>query len=377
MALELSQHMVEGQNTAANPLPASLDVPMNGVNDRQSTRVLLRASFFEHARDPWPKPWKGSWGTLKTALGRTFSPSFGLPGGDEKRSMPAICAASFPDATRRGRDAVRAVHLVILDFDNAEEAPDPAGAVHPASGRPVTLKRCLGTPVTMAEVQTALQAAGVASVGWTTWSYTPDWPKFRVVLPLGRPVPPELWERYAEAAVTRLGLDPFRRALDLPVLHNAAALAFLPGSPAPESIQRFETEGAFLDVPEGAMLPLSPPSLAPWQREILTHRQSQIELGERWFQAYRVNGRPVDFKSLDLPALLEARGVKVGPIRPFKDGTKRRACCPWASEHTGGLDDDSVVLIHTPGSWPSFKCSHSGHVHLGLRDLIEWAWGRP
>jgi hypothetical protein len=35
------------------------------------------------------------------------------------------------------------------------------------------------------------------------------------------------------------------------------------------------------------------------------------------------------------------------------------------------------VLIHTPGTWPSFRCMHSGHAHMGLRDLLEWAWGRP
>jgi hypothetical protein len=119
------------------------------------------------------------------------------------------------------------------------------------------------------------------------------------------------------------------------------------------------------------------PDLEPHQAAMLAERQAARAAGERWFQPYRVGGRPVDFQTLDLASILQARGVKVGHPRPFKDGTKRRAHCPWAGEHSRGVDDDSVVLIQTPGSWPSFKCSHSGHAHLGLQDLIEWAWGTP
>jgi hypothetical protein len=263
-----------------------------------------------------------------------------------------------------------------LDFDNERPEPIP-GEFYAGTGRPKTHKVRIPDPVTPVQVQAALQGAGVASTGWTTWSAKPDHPKHRWIIPLASPVPVDLWERFTEAALERLGLSGSRRGLDLGVLHNPAALAFLPGSPTPETIQRFGNDGHSLSIDLRALPPMPAPDLEPWQASVVAERQAARAPGDRWFQCYRVNGRPVDFQSLDLTSILEARGVKVGAPRAFKDGTKRRAHCPWAGEHSRGVDDDSVVLIQTPGSWPSFKCSHSGHVHLGLQDLIEWAWGRP
>ena len=71
--------------------------------------------------------------------------------------------------------------------------------------------------------------------------------------------------------------------------------------------------------------------------------------------------------------LLEALGCEVGPARPMGGATKHRTTCPWPSEHTHGLDDDSAVLIMEAGTWPSWKCLHSHHAHLGLFDLMEAA----
>jgi hypothetical protein len=295
--------------------------------------------------------------------------------------MPAISGAFYPQGKPRGRDNALGVSLLILDFDNSRE--EPTGEFYADSnsgqptGRPKVRKVCIDDPVTMEEVTAALERAGVASVTWTTWSCTPEHEKFRVVVPLTEPVPIDLWERAADFALGACGLAVFRRGLDLPVLHNPAALAFLPGSPTPEAIRRSRTSGTHLYISPDELPASWAPALAPWQAEVMESRVAEWSRGERWFQAYRVDGRPVDFMHLDLVPILEARGVKVGPPRPFKDGTKRRARCPWASEHSGGVDDDSAVLIHTPGTWPTFKCKHSGHQHMGLRDLIEWAWGKP
>ena len=391
----LSSHVAEGRNDdpmllehtgqdepkPANPRQYSTRFQNQPEFCRESTPGRLQCSFFAHARDNRPRPWAGSWEALKTGLGRVFNPQAGNPGGTPKQSMPAICAASFAQGSTRGRDAVQGVSLLILDFDNARE--EATGTFYPSpstgepSNRPRTVKVCIDAPVTPGEVHAVLSLAGVASVGWTTWSCTPEHPKHRWIVPLAQPVPVDPWERAATMALSILGLDPLRRGLDVPVLHNAAALAFLPGSPDPDSIQRFETLGAALDIPLDELPPLPAPPLAPWQAEVIAERQAERAKGEHWFQSYRVGGRPVEFQTLDLASILEAHGVMVGPVRPFKSGTKRRAHCPWAGEHTKGLDDDSVVLIQTPGTWPSFKCSHSGHRHLGLRDLIEWAWGTP
>jgi hypothetical protein len=320
----------------------------------------------------------GTWEQLKPILERNYRPR--TPG--DKRSMPAISPAFYPPGMTRGRDNAAGVGLLIFDFDNAADEAIP-GEFHLDSrtggptGRPKTQKVRIADPVTMADVMGTLESFGIAALAWTTWSATPQWEKFRVLIPLARPVPVDVWERASELAVSRLGLDPFRRGLDAPVLHNPAALAFLPGSPDPATIRRAGTEGVPFHLTWDS-LPAAPvQALAPWQAEAVAGRQAARERGDQWWTAYRVHGRPVDFQALDLAAILEARGIKVGPPRPFKSGTKRRACCPWAGEHSGGLDDDAAVLIHTPSSWPSFKCMHSGHAHMSLRDVIEWAWGRP
>jgi hypothetical protein len=312
---------------------------------RQSTGALLRASFFSHAKSNIPRRWEGSWDELRAVLAKVYPPQPGVPGGDAKRSMPAISPAFYAPGATRGRESAQGVGLLILDLDNVREMATGEFYSDPRTGepngRPKTRKVRIEDPVTMAEVKSALAAGRVASMGWSTWSCSAEWEKFRVVVPL------------------------------------AAPLAFLPGSPDPGSIRRFETAGAPLWIPVEGIPPAPLPTLAPWQAAVVADRQAQRADGERWWMAYRVDGRPVDFHSLDLVAILEARGIKVGPPRAFKNGTKRRACCPWAGEHTGGVDDDAAVLIHTPGTWPSFRCMHSGHSHMGLRDLIEWAWGRP
>ena len=321
-----------------------------------------------------------TWEQLKSILERVHSPM--TPG--QKRCMPAISPAFYPPEVTRGRDTASGVSLLILDFDNAHEEAIPGEFFRdPRTGaptaRPMTRKVRIESPVTMAAVMGAISLAGVASLAWTTWSSSPEWEKFRVLIPLARPVSVDSWGPASEWALAHLDLGLFRRGLDLPVLHNPAALAFLPGSPAPASIRRGETAGAFLEVSMDAeasgRLPQSP--WTPWQNDILDARRAERRAGDQWWMAYRVNGRPVDFKSLDLAAILKARGIQVGDPRPFKNGIKRRTYCPWANEHTGGLDDDAAVLITTPNSWPSFRCMHSGHAHMGLRDLLEWAWGGP
>lgn len=374
----ISEHTAQGQGSPAKPRPSLPGEITKPESCQDSTVSLLRCSFFDHAKDNQPKSKVLTWEQLKSILARVYSP--GTPG--DKRSMPAISPASYPLGVTRGRDFASGVGLLILDFDNAREEVIPGGfyldgRTGEPTGRPKTRKVRIDAPVTMAEVTAALSASGVAAMAWSTWSSALEHEKFRVVIPLAASVPVDLWERASEWALTFLGLDPFRRGLDVPVLHNPAALAFLPGCPDPSTIRRAEASGALLAIPLDA-LPAAPlPTLAPWQTKVLEERQIQREQGNYWWQAYRVNGRPVDFQSLDLAAILEARGIKVGPSRAFKDGTKRRAHCPWAGEHSGGVDDDAAVIITTPNSWPSFRCMHAGHVHMGLRDLLEWAWGRP
>ena len=343
----------------------------------------LACSFFRCAQDNTPRPWHGTWEQLRAILKRTNSPRPGTSGDEAKKSLPAICGTRFMDGSLRARENARCMGLVLFDFDNAREEPMGEYWPDPRTGeptkRPKLRKAMIDVPVGFDDVQEALWDAGVDSCIWSTWSNRPEWPKFRVLIPLAHPVPANRWEAATEWALHHLGFDPFRRGLDLPVLRDTARLNFLPGAPDPSAIRRGEIKGQPLAIPVDALCPAAVPPLpaSPWQAAIHAERRAKREAGEHWFKCYRVGGRPVDFIALDLPALLSGRGIKVGPPQSHGSGRKWRCHCPLAHEHSGGIDDDCAVVIQTPGQWPSFACAHSHHAHLGLQDVIELVWGHP
>lgn len=343
----------------------------------------LHCSFFTKAADNLPRPWEGTWAQLRELLEKAHAPRPGTSGDDAKNSLPAISGTRFKDGTRRACGNAVDMGLILFDFDNAQEEATGEYWLDPRTGeptkRPKLRKVMIPNPVTFDEVQEALWDAGVDSYTWSTWSNHPDWPKFRVLVPLSHPVPAELWEAATEWTLKALGFDPFRRGLDLPVLRDTARLNFLPGAPCPVMIRRGETKGQALSIPLDRLVRAAVHSLqvSPWQREIQAERKAARDAGEHWFQCYRVGGRPVDFKALDLPALLSCRGIKIGTPQAHGMGTKWRCHCPLAHEHSGGMDDDCAVVIQSPGQWPSFKCAHSHHAHLGLQDVLELIWGRP
>lgn len=343
---------------------------------------MIECSFFNGATDNNPRPFAGSLSDLKARLEVVNHPRPGTSGDEAKKSLPAICGARFQQGTRRARENVVAVGIALFDFDNATQAPTGEFWPDPKTGRPTNRpkfqKVMLPDPVTFEEVQEALWDAGVVSFSWTTWSSRPNWPKFRVAIPLETPVPLASWEAAAELIIDRLGFTPLRRGLDIPVLRNAAALGFLAGAPDPSAIRFGATAGEPLVIPLDRLITAAVPAqLDPWQKAIQAGRKAARDSGKHWFQRYRVNGRPVDFKSLDLAAVLRSHGIEVGRLRAYKTGHKFRCHCPWASEHSGGIDDDSAVIIQTPGQFPSFQCRHSGHLHLGLQDVLAFLWGGP
>lgn len=333
-----------------------------------STRAAC--TFFRNAHDNIPRHWAGSWDQLQNGLQRIRRPRSHLKGDVAKKSLPALCAATFLPGATRAREHVVGVQILLLDFDNSME--QPTGEVHP-SGRPKTQKVVLDTPVEMEVIQGLLSNAGVAAVAWTTWSAKPEWPKFRVAIPLAFPVPGHLWPQVTEWALGALGLQDVRAGIDIPVLHNPAALAFLPGAPDPSIIRFFSLMGRPLNVPLDQMHRVEVPAQEFPNRQ---HSGSKARTGERWWKSYQIApGKYLDFKTLNLIPVLKRLGCRLGPERPWGTGTKMRCTCPWASEHSGGVDDDSAVIFRKPGKWPIFACSHSGHGGLGLKDVIKAAWG--
>ena len=338
-------------------------------------------SFFENGvTDTTPANWLGTWRGLVRALCRDFPYDSGVPLSEGKKTLPAICGGEFKPNTSRRRDHVARVGLLLLDWDNSTEIDtgsyhlDKAGL---PTNRPVMQKVQIENPVTLEQVAEALELAGVTGVLHGTWSSRPGKPRFRVVLPLMLPIVADLMPKAAEFAIQHLGLTQFRRGLDGAGLCNPAGLALLPGSVYPEYIERRFVDGSPLFIPLSRLSTVDTPKpkLASWQRAVNKMRH---EVGEqRWWQSYLSQGRLQDFHDLDLVGILQSLGCWVGGSRSWGSGIKHRCTCPWSAEHTGGVDDDSAVIFMAPGHWPVWHCSHAGHAHMGLRDVLELAWGRP
>jgi len=345
--------------------------------------TLLRCSFFTKAADNMPSRWEGTWRELRDRLEVTNTHRPGTIGDEAKKSLPAISGTLFKDGTRRASANALEMGLILFDWDNASEEATGEFWPDPRTGeptrRPKLRKVMTSSPVAFDDLQEALWEAGVNSYSWSTWSHSPEWPKSRVLVPLAHPVPAGLWTPATEWAMDFLGFNPLRHGLDLPVLRDTARLNFLPGAPDPRSIRRGETVGTHLAIPiEELRIAEVPQPVVP--QRIFGSCPTGHDLhepGERWFQAYRVGGRPVDFRELDLASLLSSRGIAVGGAQAFGGATKWRCHCPYSHEHSGGVDDDCAVVIHAPGHWPTFKCLHSHHADLGLQDIIEFVWGRP
>jgi len=312
-----------------------------------------------------PKPWAGAWADLVGILERTNRPRHRPKGDDPKKGLPAIAPATF-EPLHRGKDEAQYIHLVGLDYDNARDEVIP-GEFH-KSRAPKTRKVQIDRPVTMDEVSEALWDAGADAYLWTTWSNKPTFPKFRALVALAEPVPAALWEPASEWALAALGLLDTRRGLDLGALRDVARMYFLPGHPeGPGAIRRQVIAGEALRIPLDELAAVKVPEL-PMLPHVKLERERRRNEGYAWAAPI-----PAELNTLRLADLIAALGVKVGPGRPYKSGTKWRTHCLWPSEHTGGLDDDSGVVIHDPGRWPTWSCAHACHLHLGLVDVLRAA----
>jgi hypothetical protein len=337
-----------------------------------SDRTFAITLFPNGATDKHPVTSRGNLETLFGLFERTWTPRPVPPGIDPKKGQPAYAGAEYLPQTTRAQQNVYSTQVLAIDFDCAKEVE--TGEFHlgrdgKPSNRPKLLKVCISDPVLPEDVVAVLAMARVAAMLYTTWSDRPDWPRFRVIVPYAQPVPANLYRAATAYAVDALGLEPLLRGADRPALLDIARMYFLPGAPDPGAIRRWRLAGHLLNIPldQVTAYTLPEPPLMPWQEEILRQKAASKPT---WIHSLQTKKR-VDFRDLDLVALLQAIGVKVGRPQSYRSGTKWRTHCPWASEHTHGLDDDCAVVIHAPGHWPIWRCAHSHHAHLGLRDLLE------
>lgn len=323
----------------------------------------LTCSFFNHAEDAVPTPWTGSWPSLVSILERTNRPRHRAKDDDPKKGLPAIAGATF-EPSHRGKEEAKFIGLLGLDYDNAREEVIP-GEFH-RSGTPKTRKVLIDRPVTMEEVAEILWDAGAAAYLHSTWSSRDDWTKLRALVPLAEPVPAHLWVQATEWALTTLGLQGTRRGLDIRALRDVARIYFLPGHPdGPCAIRRQEVAGELLKIPLEKLTSMEVPE-SPRLPHIERELQRRHHEGYAW-----ASNLLVDLSTLRLADLMADKGIKVGPGRSYRGGTKWRTRCLWPGEHTGGVDDDCAVVIHEPGRWPTWHCSHASHEHLSLVDVLR------
>ena len=121
--------------------------------------VTWAVSLFRDAYDRNPKPTNWSLWAIYYAL---TTPRVE----QDKLSSPAWSPARYEEGATRSRAAVRTISCLVFDFDDGQ---DPCAAY--------------------AHFQ------GYQALAHTSWSHTPERPKFRLILPLAAPIPGSLWSR--------------------------------------------------------------------------------------------------------------------------------------------------------------------------------------
>ena len=299
----------------------------------------------------WPRLVEGDWAKLLLTLNwfnqvpHTYADGEPIePLHDGKTCVPSISGAVYAEGEKRGKEHIQGIHLLILDVDN---------------------KGPVDTHLTWEQAKAHFSQFFIKVAMYTTYSSTGERNKFRVVLPLSRPVRPDLWKEMLEWSVDYLGLQDYREAMDLGCMRKPAQVYFLRGSwdnLGGQIISR--SDGEEIPVPEDAELEVMPVPDLPG------------ETGQRHLEPFeldfikRVN---VDLNTLDLAAVLRHKGIEVSDDQQLVGGTKNRCHCPWAGEHTGQRDDDGAYLVQMDGKWPVFRCSHSNHLMHGLPEVLEWA----
>ena len=170
-----------------------------------SAEFTLHVAFFKHKLDNEPKPMLLPWGKLATRLTQ-----------HERRAEkdgPLWSPAHYPPGSKRGNGSVMGVTAAVGDFDDG---------------------------VAWEDVSAALSA--YEYVAHSTFSFTPEAPKFRVVIPFSTPVSRHDWP----GIKARIDHHVFGLASD-PAAKDASRIYYLPSCPPDALLFAEHHEGAWLD----------------------------------------------------------------------------------------------------------------------------------
>ena len=283
-----------------------------------------------------------------------------LPPAEAKRLIPAVMPAVFPSGVAL-RDSSKISYFDILgiDIDNSQKI---VSGVTPSGGWQIT-EVLPEHPLTPLMLHKVIKEAGLASVGYETFSNSTAWPKFRVFIPLERSITSRELPHVVEMMIRLLQLHDYPHSYDVKTMTTTGRLYFLPGTQGITTPKRWKSDGKALSIPLDVVR-LFP---APKQPDVKIPSDLQVLMNQwRGANAHLVCDDkdwwmdiPYDLSTLDIRSLLIAMGVRVGPATVYRDGFKARCHCPWESEHSGAGRGDDATIFWGAGRWPNFSCSHS------------------
>ena len=283
-----------------------------------------------------------------------------LPRSEAKRQLPAVMPAVFPSGvTMRDSSRISYFDLVGIDVDNSQKK---ISGITPSGEW--AIKEVLPEQIlTPSILNRRIKEAGLASVGYETFSNCAEWPKFRVFIPLERSILPHELPHVVGMMINLLGMTDYPYSYDVKTMITTGRLYFLPGTQGVAQPKRWKTDGQELSIPLGLKDLFS----APRQPELIVSPAMEAMMkqwkkdnahlvcdDENWWMDL-----PVDLATLDIKGLLTAMGVQVGQTVGYHDGFKARCHCPWEDEHSSHGRGDDATIYWGEGKWPNFSCSHS------------------
>lgn len=241
----------------------------------------------------------------------------------QEKDGPLWSPVSIRESSHRKAEAVEAVHLLVLDFDCGK-----------------TIEEVLPPLAGLEMVVHSSHSHMLPSEG--------EKPKFRVVVPLTKPVPGDLWKAWWVAFVAEHAPD-----CD-PACKNANRIYYLPSHPEETFMDALSlhTPGEWLDP-------------APW----MPSQELAQAIPEKQTGA-KPTGKG-NYATLNVLMWAEATGLKP---RPEGHGEgKIFVDCPWKNEHSNGFQGpfDTYLLNKFDGGKPVFKCSHSHCQGRGFWDILN------
>lgn len=248
---------------------------------------------------------------------------------NNKDDVAGFSFAAF-DGDRRSLEQVQMIYALAFDFDQGDTTIKQAKRLLP----------------------------GVKGVTYTTFNHSSKFPKIRVVYLLSRPVGSDeyaiIWATIAEK-ITKSG-----RKLDEST-KDASRLWFLPARKRDAVYEWQRLSGNALEVDPLVQGKTSPPR--PFSREVAKPKKPAPEEKERC-------GEGSASDSFFGRAFVLAG---MAPFEPLWNGVLP-VICPWASEHTTGLDGDTSTVIFPAAagsSWGRFHCLHAHCVDRMTNDLLD------